>query len=68
MGTIKAKTIKLSDPRPSAFIDLPPGVHTIGDKKYTVIEIIENPGEECEYKRNVIDLMEPITPAAPAAE
>jgi len=41
MTSVKAKIIKLSDSRPSSFIELPAGVHIIGDKKYTVVEIQE---------------------------
>ena len=39
---------------PSAWLELPVGVHTIGDKVYTVEEVIENAGLENEYKCNVI--------------
>jgi len=45
----------------SAYIQLPAGVHTIGDKKYTVSELIQNEGTQSEYITTVIDLIEPLT-------
>lgn len=59
MGSIKA--IKLES-AVSAYIQLPAGVHTIGDKRYTVSEKIENEGLENEWRTTVIDLIEPVTP------
>lgn len=47
----------------SAYVELPVGVHIIADKKYTVVEVIENQGQDNEWKRNVIELIEPATPA-----
>lgn len=55
----------------SAYIQLPAGVHTIGDKKYTVSEFTQNPGTENEYITTVIDLIEPAnseTTTEPAPE
>lgn len=57
-----AKNIELSATPVSAYIQLPVGVHIIGDKKYTVSEVVKNEGQECEYKTTVIDLIEPATP------
>lgn len=62
MGVIKA--IKLSGSEVSAYIQLPVGVHTIADKKYTVSERIFNAGTDNEYSTTVIDLIEPITSAS----
>lgn len=64
MGSIKA--IKLTS-EVSAYIQLPAGVHVIGDKKYTVSEKIENEGLDNEWRTTVIDLIEPATPIAPEA-
>jgi hypothetical protein len=57
MGNIKA--IKLES-TVNAYVQLPVGVHTIGDKKYTVSEKIENEGLENEWRTTVIDLIEPV--------
>jgi hypothetical protein len=43
----------------NAYIELPVGTHTVGDKTYTVIEVIENEGTDNEYKHNVITEMIP---------
>lgn len=59
MGVIKA--LKLTQGEVSAYIQLPVGVHTIGDKKYTVSERIQNEGLENEWRTTVIDLIEPVT-------
>lgn len=57
-----AKNIELSTQTTvSAYIQLPAGVHTIGDKKYTVSEFTQNPGTDNEYITTVIDLIEPVT-------
>lgn len=48
----------------SAFIELPIGVHTIADKKYTVVEAIREEGTDNEYRYNVIELIEPATAEA----
>lgn len=47
----------------SAYMELPVGVHTIGDKIYTVVEVIKNEGMEDEYKCNEIVSIEPIVAA-----
>ncbi len=60
MGSVKA--IKLTS-NVSAWIQLPVGVHTIADKRYTVSEKIENEGLDNEWRTTVIDLIEPVTPA-----
>lgn len=65
MGQIKA--IKLAS-TVNAYIQLPAGVHTIGDKRYTVSEKIENQGMENEWKTTVIDLIEPVEPVNPQPE
>lgn len=59
MGSIKA--VRLTS-NVSAYIQLPAGVHVIGDKKYTVSEKVENEGMEHEYRTTVIDLIEPVEP------
>lgn len=61
MGSIKA--IKLTATPINAWLQLPVGVHTIGDKIYTVSEKIENAGQENEWKTTVIDSIVPIDPA-----
>lgn len=48
----------------SAYIELPVGVHAIGDKKYTVVETVDQEGTPNEYRRNVIELIEPAAGAA----
>lgn len=58
MGVIKA--IKLSQGEVNAYLQLPAGVHTIADKKYTVSERVYNQGMENEWKTTVIDLIEPV--------
>lgn len=50
-----------SDATISAYIQLPAGVWTIGDKKYTVSDFTQNAGTENEYTTTVIDLIEPAT-------
>lgn len=59
MGSLKA--VKFSSEVP-AFMELPVGTWTIGDKRYTVVERIRDQGTDYEYKYNVIDLIEPATP------
>jgi len=60
------KNIKLSvGGNVSGYIQLPAGVHTIGDKKYTVSDYVENEGTENEYRTTKIDLIEPITNETP---
>lgn len=61
MGSIKA--IKLTATPINAWLQLPVGVHTIGDKIYTVSEKIENAGQENEWKTTVIDSIVPIDSA-----
>lgn len=61
MGSIKA--VQFSSDVP-AYVELPVGTHIIGDKKYTVVEKVRDEGLEYEYKYNVIDLIEPVTPGA----
>lgn len=61
MGSIKA--IKLTATPVNAWLQLPVGVHTIGDKIYTVSEKIENAGKENEWKTTVIDSIVPIDSA-----
>lgn len=57
-----AKNIKLNtESTVSAYIQLPAGVHVIGDKKYTVSNFIQNQGTDNEYETTVIDLIEPAT-------
>jgi hypothetical protein len=57
-----SKNIELnSDTTIPAYIQLPAGVWTIGDKKYTVSEFTQNPGTGNEYMTTVIDLIEPAT-------
>jgi len=57
-----SKNIALnSDATISAYIQLPAGVWTIGDKKYTVSEFTQNQGTDNEYTTTVIDLIEPAT-------
>lgn len=69
MGKLTAKVINLSDPRPSAYLDLPVGTWTIGDKKYTVIEITEDNWDgTASVTRNVIDLIEPAEAPTPPAQ
>lgn len=64
-----AKNIKLNtESTVSAYIQLPAGVHTIGDKRYTVSEFTQNPGTDNEYITTVIDLIEPATSEAQPAE
>lgn len=59
MGSIKA--IKLTATPINAWLQLPVGVHTIGDKVYTVSEKIENAGKENEWKTTVIDSIVPVS-------
>lgn len=61
MGSIKA--VKLSATPINAWLQLPVGVHTIGDKIYTVSEKIENAGKENEWKTTVIDSIVPVSGA-----
>lgn len=44
-----------------AYIQLPAGVWTIGDKKYTVSEFTQNEGSPNAYTTTVIDLIESAT-------
>lgn len=68
MGKLQAKPIELQDTRPSAYIELPVGTWTIGDKKYTVVDVNEPNWEgTATITRRVIDLIEPATAPAPAA-
>jgi hypothetical protein len=68
MGQLTGKAIKLSDPRMSSYMELPPGTWTIGDKKYTVVAITEpNYDNTAQVTRNVIDLIEPAEAPAPPA-
>ncbi len=53
-----------ADGKPHAHIELPIGVHTIGDSVYTVEEVIENEGTENEYKCNKIVSIVPIDESA----
>jgi len=64
MGAVRAIKLKSNV---SAYIQLPVGVHTIADKKYTVSEQVENEGLENEWRTTVIDLIEPATPTNPDA-
>lgn len=66
MGSIKA--IKLTATPVNAWLQLPVGVHTIGDKIYTVSEKIENAGQENEWKTTVIDSIVPIDSTETVAE
>lgn len=58
---LKADKMKKHKFEVGAYIELPVGVHTIGGKLYTVVEIIENEGLENEYRTNVIESMVPVT-------
>jgi len=58
---VEAKSNEFSQEGPSAYIELPTGVHTIGDKVYTVIEQIENKGTDNEYTHNVILSIVPLS-------
>lgn len=51
---------EFEDGLPSAYIELPVGVHTIGDKIYTVIEHTIDEGLETEYTYNVIESIVPV--------
>jgi len=64
MGKLKVSFLKLAvESTVSAYIQLPVGVHEIGDKRYTVSERVENEGLENEYRTTVIDTIEPLTAA-----
>lgn len=60
-NNMKKNETKLADAEVSAYLELPVGIHTIGDSIYTVEEIVENAGQEDEYKHNVITKIEPKT-------
>lgn len=66
--TMNQKGLKLGELGPSAYLELPVGEHTIGNKIYTVAEEVINPGTDNEYTCNYIVSMVPVsgetTPAA----
>ena len=51
---------EFADGLPSAYIELPVGVHTIGENIYTVIEQVIDEGLESEYTYNVIESIVPV--------
>jgi len=61
-----SKNISLnSDTTIPAYIQLPAGVWTIGDKKYTVSDFTQNEGTDHAYTTTVIDLIEQATAETP---